>query len=284
MTYTPIPAGTPNWDVPLNAALTDQDTRITTNTGDISTANGNISANTASIGVNTSNIASNTVNITTLQGQMSTANTNIATNASNISTLQGQVTTANSNISTLSTTKADRVALPCALQGYQAWNYDPQFLVATGAAANVSGTIYLHKVYLMAGQTATGVGLGVNTAGATLTAGQNLIGLYDSTGARQALTADQSGVWNATGYKSANFTTPFSVTTSGFFYVGILAVGTTPPTFSQVGSASQAFYNANTSAGTFRHCSDGTGQTSLPASITLSATVSTPVNMWVSVS
>lgn len=29
MTYTPIPAGTPNWDVPVNAAFTDQDQRIT---------------------------------------------------------------------------------------------------------------------------------------------------------------------------------------------------------------------------------------------------------------
>ena len=30
MTYTPIPQGTPNWDVPVNAAFTDQDSRITT--------------------------------------------------------------------------------------------------------------------------------------------------------------------------------------------------------------------------------------------------------------
>lgn len=31
MTYTPIPAGTLNWDVPVNAAFVDQDTRITSN-------------------------------------------------------------------------------------------------------------------------------------------------------------------------------------------------------------------------------------------------------------
>ncbi len=35
MTYTPIPAGTQNWDVPVNAAFVDQDARITTNASDI---------------------------------------------------------------------------------------------------------------------------------------------------------------------------------------------------------------------------------------------------------
>ena len=35
MTYTPIPKGTDSWDVPVNAAFVDQDTRITTNSDDI---------------------------------------------------------------------------------------------------------------------------------------------------------------------------------------------------------------------------------------------------------
>lgn len=37
MTYTPIAKGSIDWDVPLNAALTDQDSRITTNTNDLGT-------------------------------------------------------------------------------------------------------------------------------------------------------------------------------------------------------------------------------------------------------
>jgi hypothetical protein len=39
VTYTPIPKGTDSWDVPVNAAFVDQDTRITTNAANI-TANG----------------------------------------------------------------------------------------------------------------------------------------------------------------------------------------------------------------------------------------------------
>lgn len=79
-----IPAGTENWDVPLNANLdaidgrltngenanTTQDGQIATlqgnvasNTADITTANGNISTNTANIATNTANIATNTANI-----------------------------------------------------------------------------------------------------------------------------------------------------------------------------------------------------------------------------
>lgn len=56
MTYTPIPAGTDNWDVPLNAALTDQDGRITTNANDIAVTNADVG---------------------NLEGQVTTANSNI---------------------------------------------------------------------------------------------------------------------------------------------------------------------------------------------------------------
>lgn len=85
MTYTPIPAGTLNWDVPVNDALTDQDTRITGNTASIATQAGQIAGNSSSITTLQGQVATNSGNITTLQGQTST-------NSSNITTLQGQMT------------------------------------------------------------------------------------------------------------------------------------------------------------------------------------------------
>ncbi|MFC8490717.1 hypothetical protein ACFUJU_07905 [Streptomyces sp. NPDC057235] len=45
MTYTPIPAGTPGWDVPVNAALTDQDSRITTAVSRIATVESKLDYN-----------------------------------------------------------------------------------------------------------------------------------------------------------------------------------------------------------------------------------------------
>lgn len=50
MSYTPIPEGTLNWDDPLNAALTDQDNRITDNTTVNNQQNISIAANTAGLG------------------------------------------------------------------------------------------------------------------------------------------------------------------------------------------------------------------------------------------
>lgn len=44
MTYTPIPAGTLNWDVPVNAAFVDQDTRIMSNTNSIASNTTSINA------------------------------------------------------------------------------------------------------------------------------------------------------------------------------------------------------------------------------------------------
>lgn len=45
MTYVPIEIGSPNWGPPLNAALVDQDSRITTNTGDIAALSGTVTSN-----------------------------------------------------------------------------------------------------------------------------------------------------------------------------------------------------------------------------------------------
>lgn len=64
MSFTPIAKGSADWDVPVNAAFTDLDSRETTDAA----------------------------NITTLQGQMTTANANIATNTANIASV---TTTAN---------------------------------------------------------------------------------------------------------------------------------------------------------------------------------------------
>lgn len=88
MTYTPIPRGTQDWDVPVNDAFTDQDGRITTNTADILTNSTNINALQSSVATNTTNIATNTANIAT-----NTAN--IATNTANIAAV---TTTANNAV------------------------------------------------------------------------------------------------------------------------------------------------------------------------------------------
>lgn len=410
MTYTPIPAGTSNWDVPLNAALVDQDTRITNNgnamlqkannlsdVANVTTSRTNLglgAAATLNVGTTTGTVAAGddsritgaaqksnnlsdltnaatartnlalggaaTLNVGTTTGTVAAGDdsriTGAAQKASNLSDLASAATARTNlglggaavlNVGTITGTVAagddsritgalqttggtmsgaiamgtnkitgigngsaaqDAAAfgqIPTAgtgstnytvgndarilqaynstskIQGFATWNYDSELPIGTGAGVNVSGTIYLHKVYLAQGQTITGAATGVQTAGATLTSGQNLMGLYDSSGNRVAVTADQSAVWTSTGYKSANFTASYSVTTAGFFYVAILAVGTTPPAFYQAANALSVLFNANVAAGSFRHCTGPTAQTSLPATITLGSTSASTFNTWI---
>lgn len=56
MTYTPISRGSSNWDAPVNAAFTDQDNRITTNTSDIGALQGTVSSHTTQIDTANTNI------------------------------------------------------------------------------------------------------------------------------------------------------------------------------------------------------------------------------------
>lgn len=49
MTYTPIARDSQDWDVPVNAAFTSQDSRLTTAEGNITTNTSNISTNTTQI-------------------------------------------------------------------------------------------------------------------------------------------------------------------------------------------------------------------------------------------
>lgn len=95
MTYTPIPRGTQDWDVPVNDTFTDQDARITQNTADILTNSTNINALQSAVATNTTNIATNTANIATNTANIATNTSNIATNTANIAAV---TTTANNAV------------------------------------------------------------------------------------------------------------------------------------------------------------------------------------------
>jgi hypothetical protein len=162
-------------------------------------------------------------------------------------------------------------------QLFLAWGYDSEHASSTNILT--SGTVYLHKLWLPAGSTVTSLGWTITTAGATLTAGQSLMGFYNAAGTRLAVTADQSGNWTSTGFKNPAITAPLAITTSDYYYVAILSVGTTPPT----GASSpglQTTYNAGVTGADLRHAVGATAQTTLPASITMSGNTSTNVSTW----
>lgn len=166
------------------------------------------------------------------------------------------------------------------MSGVSAWNYDPE--VAGSGGLLVSGTLYLHKFIVNTAITANNVVIGVTVAGGTLTSGQNLCGLYDSTGTRVAVTVDQTTAWGTTGGKACALTAPVALA-AGTYYAAILSVGTTPITVAESPGFSAAYNNVQTAA-MLRHATNGTGQTSIPASRTLSSNVSSTRSTWIGIS
>jgi hypothetical protein len=163
------------------------------------------------------------------------------------------------------------------IQGLLAWSYDSEIAGSTNLLT--SGTVYLTKMVLPEPITVTNVHLTVETAGSTLTAGQNLLGLYSSSGARLGVSADMTAAFGSSGFKTGVLTAPVSITTAGVYYAAVLSVGTTPITVAS-SPGLQATFNANVTGATLRHAIAATAQTSLPNPITMSSNTSTGVSPW----
>lgn len=230
MTYTPIPRGTLDWDVPVNAAFVDQDTRITTNTADNVTQAGQIATNTADIAA-----------------QQALTNTS--------------------------------GWLPIEF-GVKFWTFDPN--TNTGASALVAGQLYIAKIVLRVATTITNIVYNVSTAGSGLTAGQNFIGLYTTTGTQLAATADQTTNWASIGTKTTPLTVPQSLS-AGQYLVVFLANGTTPPQIMNGQGTSASLVNLGSPSPSLRYSTQAGPFTALPASFTHSTSVSTATVRWIGV-
>jgi hypothetical protein len=154
----------------------------------------------------------------------------------------------------------------------KAWTHDPCGAADT-AGVLTAGVLYLAAVFLRSPQTIVDVGFLVQVAGASLTAGQNHAGLYDAAGVRLS-TGSADTAFAATGFKRVTLAASQAVS-AGRFYVVFVANGTTPPALARgYGSANSA--NAGLTGATARFATNGTGQTSLPASITLAGNTFAP--------
>lgn len=174
-------------------------------------------------------------------------------------------------------------------RGFLAQNFDPALIGSTTGLT--SGTVALARINIRYAMSVSSIYISVAAAGATLTSGQNFAGLYNATGARVAVTADQATNWS-TGYSSSSSApaialtgAPFSLTT-GFYWVAVLSVGTTPITVSRSGPTGSvaSTINAGLVAGTAIAATAATGQTSLPASFTPSSNTLNNVAFWCALS
>ena len=168
------------------------------------------------------------------------------------------------------------------------WNFDPTMASATGGGqATVSGSIYLMKISAQTGGTVTNIMVTVGTTlGSGFTPSQNFAGLYDDTGARIGLTADQSSAWATAGVKVMALTAATTIQAGRDYFVAILANATTPPSFvTAAANNSTTTLNANLANAAQRFSVNGTSATSLPGSVALSSNSSSGTrSFWTALS
>ncbi|HWB34389.1 MAG TPA: right-handed parallel beta-helix repeat-containing protein [Rugosimonospora sp.] len=147
------------------------------------------------------------------------------------------------------------------------WTADPGVISGSGFQL-AFGRVYLSKIKVTAPVTVSNMHYHVETGGTSLTAGQCLVGLYDSSGTQVAVSSDQATAMASSGAKTAAFTASAALSV-GYYYAAFLANGTgTVPNVSGASGNSGVASN-NLSTATSRSLNTGTGNTALPASITL---------------
>lgn len=156
------------------------------------------------------------------------------------------------------------------LHNFLAWTLDPA-TAGTTSTLN-AGDLWLAKINIPVSATIGSATLAVGSAGATLT--NCFVGLFDMTGTRLALSANQATSWQSNGSKDVPFTTPAAVT-SGEYYVALLMGGGSGLGITR-GAANQST-NMGLTAGEFRSCLAGSGLTAIPASVNLALSTS-PLN------
>jgi hypothetical protein len=206
----------------------------------------------------------------TAGGSPGTWTTGAAQRTNNLSDLTN-ASTARGNLGIVDTVPADASLVT--------WAFPPW--ASSSAGPGNSGFTYYMRVKIPAAATVTGVRLYQTAAGATLTSGQCLAGLYDSSGNRVAVSADQSTAWGtgSQANKDAPFTSQYSAA-AGYYWIALLFNGTTGPSWPKGAPSGAA--NAGWSAAPFPVLISGSGQTSLPASVTLTSLSTTVSAFWAS--
>lgn len=160
---------------------------------------------------------------------------------------------------------------------YAGWSYDP--IGTSASTTTVAGTVYLSRVYLREPVTATKLWTIINVAGATPTAGQNWIGVYNSAGTLLA-SASLDAVVASTGPVSAVISQALS---AGAYWVAVLFNAGAQP---QIGRTSAQVATSNTpqvTASNLRFAINGTGRTTLASPITPASNTSGSA-FWVGIS
>ncbi len=161
-------------------------------------------------------------------------------------------------------------------QGLHGWTFDPVSM-GSGGTALTSQRIQYSRVVIPSAGTVTGVA--VQVTGIPTSATNTFFGLYDSTGAQVAVTAEASASFGSTGTKQLAFTSTYPAA-AGTFYIGFVQTGSPAMSLSRAGLGSSSAYNLGTASAPFRFNTGATGQTALPGSVTLGSLSASSDAYW----
>jgi hypothetical protein len=165
--------------------------------------------------------------------------------------------------------------------GYLAWTFDPAAFAAS--VTLTVGTIYLAKIPIRQAFSATKIWYANNSAQGTLTAGQNFIGIINSSGTRLVTTSIDSAT--AQGVQQISISS--TAVAAPFVWVGIVTNASSGSFQMVIGSVAanvRSAFNGPLTAASLRYATCGTSQTSIPSSITPANNVASTVPFWAALS
>lgn len=144
-----------------------------------------------------------------------------------------------------------------------------------------SGTVYLAKIKIPFGMTITKILWHVSTSAASPVSAENEVGIYSSTGSKQAsLNVDTASTSTA---QTLITSTISSITVNPpFIWIGFVFNAATPVGLGRSNSAFTAVFNAGLTASTFDFATNATIQTVLPSSLTLTSNIAGPA-IWAAI-
>ena len=160
-----------------------------------------------------------------------------------------------------------------AAHGIAGWCYDPALAVNSTALTN--GTLYLTRINIAANVNVTKIYWWVAITGSSPVAGQNLVGLYNSSGTLLASTNVDAAI--STAALRTTTITSQALTAGSFYWVGMLFNASVTPTLTRASgwTGVDTAANLGLTAATYRFATNGTGRTALPSSITPASNVGT---------
>lgn len=173
-----------------------------------------------------------------------------------------------------------------AQRGWSEWNFAPSQGSVAVSQNFTSGTIYGVSLIAQTNNTISKVGVQVVSSAGTPTAGQNLIGLYTISGttATQLTATGDIGTWSSAGFQSYALGASQTLVAGSTYLILFMSnassavhlQGITSDTAAQVGFLNLGL--SSTAAPWLKFFVNGTTQTALPASFTISGTTMSPTN------